>query len=138
MITISVNLEEMTCPNCGGLYAIAADYKKEAAVLGNFKQVWTCPYCKQSRGFGLSEADKLKEKIAELERSVARTEECKRYAEQEAEHFRKSRDGLKGVLAKERKRVGSGVCPCCNRSFTNLRRHMATKHAEHAVAKIGD
>jgi hypothetical protein len=25
-------------------------------------------------------------------------------------------------------RVGNGVCPCCTRSFTNLRRHMATKH----------
>jgi hypothetical protein len=22
------------------------------------------------------------------------------------------------------------VCPCCNRSFQNLRRHMATKHPE--------
>jgi hypothetical protein len=26
------------------------------------------------------------------------------------------------------KRVGNGVCPCCNRSFVNLQRHMKTKH----------
>jgi hypothetical protein len=28
-------------------------------------------------------------------------------------------------------RIGNGVCPCCNRSFTNLRRHMTTKHPEY-------
>lgn len=28
------------------------------------------------------------------------------------------------------KRVHNGVCPCCNRSFVNLQRHMKTKHPE--------
>jgi|HubBroStandDraft_4_1064222.scaffolds.fasta_scaffold316126_3 hypothetical protein len=31
-------------------------------------------------------------------------------------------------LADLQKRVRNGVCPCCKRSFANLRRHMATKH----------
>lgn len=28
------------------------------------------------------------------------------------------------------KRIHNGVCPCCNRSFVNLQRHMKTKHPE--------
>lgn len=28
-------------------------------------------------------------------------------------------------------RVGNGVCPCCNRTFQNLQRHMHTKHPEY-------
>jgi hypothetical protein len=27
-----------------------------------------------------------------------------------------------------RKRIQSGVCPCCNRTFENLGRHMKSKH----------
>jgi RNase P subunit RPR2 len=37
---------------------------------------------------------------------------------------------LKAVASKVRlqKRIHNGVCPCCSRSFANLRKHMATKH----------
>lgn len=31
---------------------------------------------------------------------------------------------------KELKRAQLGVCTCCNRTFTNLQRHMETKHPE--------
>ena len=34
------------------------------------------------------------------------------------------------LLAKQRlqKRLSAGVCPCCNRTFSDLARHMGTKH----------
>lgn len=40
----------------------------------------------------------------------------------------------KGVVTRQRERlerVAAGVCPCCNRSFRDLRRHMQTKHPEY-------
>jgi hypothetical protein len=46
----------------------------------------------------------------------------------EIKHLRKSRDGLRGVLVKTQRRVASGVCPCCTRSFQNLARHMDGEH----------
>lgn len=133
-ITITAKLVSIECPNCSGIYAISENYQDEARKLGGFKQCWTCPYCKEERGYGESEADKLRKLITQMEQSNVRLEEAKRYAEQEADHFRKSRDAIKGVLTKERKRVGNGVCPCCNRSFINLKRHMKTKHPNHATA----
>lgn len=39
-----------------------------------------------------------------------------------------------GIKFEQIDRVGKGVCPCCKRSFTNLRRHMTTKHPD--VAKV--
>lgn len=33
-------------------------------------------------------------------------------------------------LKRQLNRVHKGVCPCCNRSFVNLKRHMETKHPE--------
>jgi hypothetical protein len=37
------------------------------------------------------------------------------------------------------KRIHAGVCPCCNRTFQNLARHMNTKHPDEAsnVLRIG-
>ena len=137
-LTVSTELTSMTCPHCAGIFALSQAFLDEARRKGNFAQVWVCPYCKEKRGYGKSEHEiekaKLEAQIAQLERSKKWAEERKDYAEKEAAHFRKSRDGMKGVLAKERKRVGNGVCPCCNRTFGNLQRHMATKHPGHAAA----
>jgi len=33
-------------------------------------------------------------------------------------------------LERQLKRVHKGVCPCCNRTFVNLQKHMETKHPE--------
>lgn len=40
----------------------------------------------------------------------------------------------KGVVTRTRNRIANGVCPCCDRSFTNLQRHMASKHPDYAHA----
>ena len=45
---------------------------------------------------------------------------------------RKAHATTKGKLTKTRKRVGNGVCPCCNRSFADLGRHMAGQHPDYA------
>jgi len=127
---VTTELTPITCPNCAGIYAISKSYKQEASRLGGFKLCWTCPYCKTQRGYGKGKEDELQERIAELERSEKYQRQRKAEALAEAEHFRRSRDGMKGVVAKIKKRVGRGVCPCCNRHFTNLQRHMETKHPD--------
>jgi NMD protein affecting ribosome stability and mRNA decay len=38
----------------------------------------------------------------------------------------------KAELRRIKTRVSVGVCPCCNRTFQNLARHMKTKHPEMA------
>lgn len=52
-------------------------------------------------------------------------------AEREAELQRQRQ-----TIIRERSRFANGVCPCCNRSFTNVRRHMATQHPDYDVTRI--
>ena len=37
----------------------------------------------------------------------------------------------KAVVTRQRNRAAAGLCPCCNRHFTAMERHMATKHPEY-------
>lgn len=40
------------------------------------------------------------------------------------------RRAQKGQNTRLKKRIAAGVCPCCNRSFANLREHMAGQHPD--------
>lgn len=44
----------------------------------------------------------------------------------------KSLAAQKGQNTKLKNRVGKGVCPCCNRHFANVERHMASKHPDYS------
>ena len=44
------------------------------------------------------------------------------------EHHERRAATFKGHVTRIKNRVGRGDCPCCNRHFDNLQRHMATKH----------
>lgn len=67
-----------------------------------------------------------------------RTEKQLKQAQQEAERLRTQltqKDSinaqLEGVIKRQKAkldRVEKGVCPCCNRTFKNLARHMENKH----------
>ncbi len=35
-------------------------------------------------------------------------------------------------MTKVKKRAANGVCPCCNRTFSDLARHMKAKHPDFA------
>jgi hypothetical protein len=72
---------------------------------------------------GETEADKLRKQVDRLQKE-------KEWAEQAAKTARQAEAIAKGKQKAHAERVKNGVCPCCTRSFTNLRRHMATKHPE--------
>lgn len=134
-ISMSTELHVLTCPKCSGVFAITEVYRAEAAREGGFKQCRSCPYCKNSRGYGEGEVDRLRKELANAEQEKERLNKRATYfqqerdkATQEAEHFRKSRDGVRGAMASQKKRIANGVCPCCQRTFVNLHRHMTSKH----------
>lgn len=131
----STELSQLICPHCAGAYAISKAYLDNARQVGGFKHCWTCPYCKTERGYGASdlklEIDRLKTSVASLEGANTWLREQRNNAQKEAQHFRKSRDGMKGVLAKTKKRISAGTCPCCQRTFQSLSRHMAHMHPDY-------
>lgn len=100
------------CAECGGPIALA-----NASALRNSHATFYCPSGHRNVFKGEIEAERLKK---ELEREKQRRE----MAERETAMERKRAE----LAEKKVARASKGVCTCCNRSFTNLRRHMETKH----------
>ena len=82
-------------------------------------------YCPNGHGqsYTESEAYKLKKQLKASQEDIA-------WYKGKLEQEQNSSRSLKGIITKQKKRIQHGVCPCCKRSFQNLRRHMSNKHPE--------
>lgn len=107
-------LETITCCSCGVEFGVPCYLKKK--LLETHKRFY-CPNGHEQAFLGETEAERLKK---ELEKQKERT----RWAEEENKKVTKK-------LKRTEKRISCGVCPCCNRSFVNLQRHMKTKHKDY-------
>lgn len=132
-VTCSSSLTVVNCHGCGGTYAMSSfflDARREDGV------GWNCPYCRAATAYCDNETDRLKKELAKQKNSTAyQREEKERYLQQR-NTLERSRNGMKGVLIREQKklaRVRRGVCPCCNRHFKNVQRHMDSQHPNYKV-----
>lgn len=94
-----------------------------------------CPHGhKQFFASGETEAEKLRRERDRLKQQMARVEDDRRRADERAEAERRRAAAFKGQATRLRTRAKAGICPCCNRHFTALERHMATKHPDFTPA----
>lgn len=109
-----------TCCECGVLFAMTLEFyqakyrKKEEAT-------FYCPNGHPQCYVGKSDEQKAKE-----------AEEARRQAQATLQAERDQRLAAERELARIEKRTKAGVCPCCNRSFVQLTRHMKTQHPNFA------
>lgn len=129
--------EYFTCPECGIQTGCDQSYM---ARLRERKKSFFC-LNGHSLSFNPQGDDAIKSKLAlvekqllaktrQLEMSEAETEEARRRSDALA----KSLASTKSTLERTKKRAAAGVCPCCNRSFEVLHRHMQSQHPDY-VAK---
>lgn len=128
--TAVYQLHPQTCISCGVLFALAVDLDNE---LRQNHKTFYCPW-----GHGQSYRGKTDVQIAREERDAARSlaereSNRRRAAEAEAAHARRSAAAQRGWNTRIRNRIANGVCPCCTRSFENVRRHMETEHPDYAI-----
>ncbi len=115
---VTQEFETINCSECGTTFAIPVHFYKE---LHSSKRTWTCPNGHQ-RVF-------LAESVeAQLKKELATEKQRREMAEREVAMEKKRVEYAENVTKRLRKRIANGMCPCCKRSFQNLRRHMATKH----------
>jgi hypothetical protein len=117
---LDVEFTRIDCGKCGSTYAINESYRKYRVEHGGY---WNCPYCQCSWGYGDSA---LKRKEAEL------AAEKKRHSATLA-RLNETIEAANKEAVRLKKRTEAGMCTCCNRTFQNLARHMATKHADKKV-----
>ena len=92
-------------------------YKRE----GGF---WHCPNCHQ-RGWDKG-TDAIERENTRRERDRLKQEAARLAEEIAAEKARA--DVAEKKYLQARRRSAAGVCPCCNRTFANMQRHMKAKH----------
>lgn len=128
-LQFAFDFQTMECGECGIVFAITnAKYYR----CKNHGEGWYCPNG-HSRKFCESEVEKLKKEV-ELEKQ--RHEWTKRsleYTKKDRDHNKHKAAAYKGTVTKIKKRVGNGVCPCCNRTFQNLANHMKNQHPDFRV-----
>lgn len=125
-MTLAYELEATECGNCGIFFAVPAAYLKDRRL---DKKGFYCP-----NGHVLTYTISSLEK---LERQKRESEQALQAQLNEANHARlvaeKERDAERRKLRKVEKRVANGACPCCNRTFADLARHMTGKHPGFAL-----
>jgi DNA-binding XRE family transcriptional regulator len=115
----SVTLETTVCYKCACLFAWPAELRKRR--LDDRNSFW-CPNGHEQHFTGKSEAEKLRDEV-QRQKQMREAEEARR------RRIEAERDQVSRAHHRMRERVMNGVCPCCNRTFQNLMRHMKTEHA---------
>lgn len=119
-------LKTETCCNCSMLFAVLQDFNRLRREDG---KTFYCPAGHaQHYKPGNSDADKLR-------REVEREKQMREAAEGRAGKAEQNLAQVTKAHRKMRERVMNGVCPCCNRSFANLREHMKSEHADFGTVK---
>jgi hypothetical protein len=124
VLAFTHQLETETCCKCGVEYAMPQSLQRARR---EDHQMFYCPNGHPQYFIGETDADKYKRLYEAEQRAVLA-------AKHQVRVENDARLAAEQKLAAERRRTGNGVCPCCSRSFQNLRRHMATKHPEHGPA----
>ena len=125
-IQLEHHFEIITCYKCQMAFAVPAAVRQRWLDSGDSF------YCPAGHGQHYTEAP-----IQKLQKQLAQTAAERDWARQNATAERSARErtqrqlrAVKGSATRLRNRVKHGVCPCCRRSFGNLRRHMSTQHPD--------
>lgn len=118
-----VILEERVCIRCGVDFAIPEE------MLSNFVRLGGFYYCPNGHSQGWDKGTEHT-KIKTLERELEQERERKRLALARENEALAQLSKAEAKIEKQKKRTRAGLCPCCNRTFSQLARHMATKHPE--------
>ena len=118
----TLTLNTISCADCGVVFAMPSEYE---ASRRRDQKTFYCP-SGHGQSYSESEATRLARKLAAKETEL-RAEKCESLRQKQ---MRESVEAENARVNRKLKRVQSGVCPCCNRTFQDLQRHMATKHPE--------
>lgn len=125
--TVIVTLVAETCCNCAVVFGITEGQRDRLRRTGDW---FYCPNGHRQH-YTKTEADLLKERLARVEQERDRARANAVHYRDQADAEERAHRATKGQVAKLRKRVANGVCPCCNRTFANVGRHMKTKHPDY-------
>lgn len=115
----------MTTCHCGMKHAIPRVLYKAALLRAGAMEIW-CPN-------GHSWVFRTKKQLDEEAEVRRERDRLRQQIAQKDDEIRETAQKLAKVqkeTKRQKARAMAGVCSCCNRHFTDLQRHMASKHKE--------
>lgn len=119
-----VEFTVINCAECKGVFALMDQHIKR---LRDSKETFYCP-SGHANVYRESTEEKLRKELAAKESQIWQAKRAKELAEADAELAKKREELAAGETRRLMTRITSGICPCCNRFFQNVARHMQTKH----------
>jgi hypothetical protein len=116
-VSMTFVMEE--CCACGVKFGMLEAYQKKKR---ETKDTFHCPNGHPQHYTGETEADKLRRERDRLQQQIACVEDEKIAAQRKVKRLEK--------------RAAAGTCPCCQRTFGNMGRHMKTKHPEFVAENV--
>lgn len=120
----------MICCTCKVQFAIDGT---TYTVLNQQKEKGTfyCPHGHaQHFATGETELQKAQREASRLRQQIAQRDDEIKELEKQKEHEKRSAIAYKGKVTELKNRAAAGVCPCCNRTFVNMARHMESQHPD--------
>lgn len=133
-LTYTETLVVLECCNCGAPFGISEWLNRQRRDDGG----WL--YCPNGHRQCYTVTTEQRLKDAEVKAKKAQVELDRHrilldQATADADYQRRQREiaerslyATRGVVTRLKKRTAAGVCPCCNRTFSQLARHMKTQH----------
>lgn len=119
-VDLQVRLSVLDCCECGITFAVPVDWHRDKR--RDHKTI----YCPRGHRFHYpGESD-----LARARRELASARDMLDTSRDQAAHLERRRRGERAAKTRLKNRIANGVCPCCNRSFIDLKRHMDSQHPE--------
>lgn len=129
-------MHTVTCCTCKVEFGLSNEFYKTARQMAE-QMNWYCPAGhKQHFSSGETEVDRLRRERNQLKQRGAMQQDIINEIAGERDAAQRSAAGYKGVATRMKNRAKAGVCPCCNRTFQNLARHMKSQHTEEDLTNV--
>lgn len=126
-------MKAVTCWKCACEYGIPDELY--TAAKASEKISFYCPYGHSGHyAEGETAEDKLRRERDRLVQRLAQKDDEIKHQRERAEGAERRLTAARGQVTRIKNRVSAGVCPCCNRTFENLARHMHSKHPDYSKA----
>lgn len=128
VLNFSLGMKKVECCNCHMAFAMSEEFYRQRR---NDHESFFCPAGHRQYYSGKSEEEKLREQLADKERTLERERRRTKFAQDESIARFHQLNATKGVVTKMKKklaRVDNGICPECGRTVSQLARHMQSKH----------
>lgn len=128
MAEANIEMKQEICCNCHMVFWMPHSFYRQCSEQRPHKEFW-CPAGHRQHYIGESDLDKMRRRAQQAEQHNAMLHAEARAAVQE-------RNAAQADLKRHQRRTKAGLCPCCNRSFINMQRHIKTKHPDYNVVPL--